>query len=1012
MNAKAPSFNPKTPGFHPARNQRSRKEHNVAVQSPGTGMAAPSRTQLQASASAFEMQSRGLGDEKVAKAAPHTQLHPSAVAFEPKECNGSSAHSRTAVLFETKPIGKNVPQTARLAPYEYTEYFSCGRNGMDRSSLHQSAAVAPAFIPSYTQPVSLDAAASCFVPQNTTVATVCRFYLQGMCTKGLDCPFSHNPEDRKNKVVGGEDGSILDEHEEFSLSTTEYRVEEGITCCFGPGLTVVRLDLGMADSESSPKTKITISSLPRTAVEARDVEARLSPFGRLSSLTLQNDAQNTQYAVATFHDKLCAERAVGALHGSPVSSWVGVVTSTRKKKIPQNEKRHIQHGSVLVAFKRSIRSGSSPSGLSMKVQWYAPSRCAWLQYPHAWQATKTAKILQGKAIHGRIITPSHQTPLKQVKWRPSSQSVPTVWIGNLPPETTACSLKREVQKLARFQISSVSLSNPQFDEKSTPGTIQGLLRKFGPIASIDFQNQEKGQTKRKALVRFIEVRDAEEACSYFHQHPQINELGGGKLFLQPIYSFKHSLPRDIFQSLRPLLDSKLTAVASRSGIRTNFIDNQRVASVTMLVTGDSPEAIEELRVALRPIMNGEVVRDPKDGNKILWNRRILRSRQLQETYIKMGRPGSSAVWVDLRRQELRIFGLEPARRDLKNWILEHTAASAVQLSTISLPMKQFEFIIFSGRDILDKLSRATGAKKVSLDVKRKALLFEGDAEDATKAKTVIEKLMGKRGEIDDEDDGTPCPVCFCSPDDPTVELSCGHVLCHECFSSWLSNCSSNDFPVVCVAEGCKTPIDLGCLKKHLSSEMLNRLYSFAVDDHVRKNTDSLQFCVSPTCPGIYQISPAAEEGTCSTCQTKVCLECKLGHDGMTCADYRLASQPPDALRMKVIDEILTLQCPRCHQAFLDFTGCFALRCSSCPCAFCGWCLKDCGSDAHDHVMNACNAKPHGHRDYFGTFDQFQTAQRKNRRTKLIEFLSTLNSSDREKCVSSLGKDLADLGIQV
>jgi hypothetical protein len=114
--------------------------------------------------------------------------------------------------------------------------------------------------------------------------------------------------------------------------------------------------------------------------------------------------------------------------------------------------------------------------------------------------------------------------------------------------------------------------------------------------------------------------------------------------------------------------------------------------------------------------------------------------------------------------------------------------------------------------------------------------------------------------------------------------------------------------------------------------------------------------------------------------------------------------------MKVIDDILTLKCPRCGAAFLDFTGCCALRCGTCPCAFWAWCLKDCGNDAHEHVMNHCTSKPKGHRDYFACFDQVQKAQNANRKTQLRAFLVSLSDSDRKKCFSSLEKDLSDLGI--
>ena len=45
-----------------------------------------------------------------------------------------------------------------------------------------------------------------------------------------------------------------------------------------------------------------------------------------------------------------------------------------------------------------------------------------------------------------------------------------------------------------------------------------------------------------------------------------------------------------------------------------------------------------------------------------------------------------------------------------------------------------------------------------------------------------------------------------------------------------------------------------------------------------------------------------------------------------------------AAKEQVVETILTLSCPRCHQAFVDFDGCFALNCGRCRAAFCAYCL--------------------------------------------------------------------------
>ena len=60
-------------------------------------------------------------------------------------------------------------------------------------------------------------------------------------------------------------------------------------------------------------------------------------------------------------------------------------------------------------------------------------------------------------------------------------------------------------------------------------------------------------------------------------------------------------------------------------------------------------------------------------------------------------------------------------------------------------------------------------------------------------------------------------------------------------------------------------------------------------------------------------------------------------EAMTEAELKI-----DKTRRHIIEEILTLKCPRCEAAFVDFNGCFALTCHRCACGFCAHCLQDCG----------------------------------------------------------------------
>jgi len=58
------------------------------------------------------------------------------------------------------------------------------------------------------------------------------------------------------------------------------------------------------------------------------------------------------------------------------------------------------------------------------------------------------------------------------------------------------------------------------------------------------------------------------------------------------------------------------------------------------------------------------------------------------------------------------------------------------------------------------------------------------------------------------------------------------------------------------------------------------------------------------------------------------------------------------LRALVVDRDLTLRCPRCAAAFIDYAGCNALTCGMCGTGFCALCLADCGGDAHAHYYSA------------------------------------------------------------
>lgn len=113
------------------------------------------------------------------------------------------------------------------------------------------------------------------------------------------------------------------------------------------------------------------------------------------------------------------------------------------------------------------------------------------------------------------------------------------------------------------------------------------------------------------------------------------------------------------------------------------------------------------------------------------------------------------------------------------------------------------------------------------------------------------------------------------------------------------------------------------------------------------------------------------------------------------------------LRTLVVDRDLTLRCPRCAAAFIDYAGCNALTCGMCGAGFCALCLADCGGDAHTHYYGA-----HGQ----NIFDKvrFERESAERRLVKLVAAVRALADEGallQRALVAELARsDLRDLRI--
>ena len=113
-----------------------------------------------------------------------------------------------------------------------------------------------------------------------------------------------------------------------------------------------------------------------------------------------------------------------------------------------------------------------------------------------------------------------------------------------------------------------------------------------------------------------------------------------------------------------------------------------------------------------------------------------------------------------------------------------------------------------------------------------------------------------------------------------------------------------------------------------------------------------------------------------------------------------------------VELLLELRCPRCAAVFVDFDGCTALTCNraGCGCAFCAWCLKDCGANAHPHVRDDCHVKPAvepGGDPFFVPAEAWMRVQRARQAAGILDCVHAVAPHLRRRVVEACRQVLAN-----
>ena len=222
---------------------------------------------------------------------------------------------------------------------------------------------------------------------------------------------------------------------------------------------------------------------------------------------------------------------------------------------------------------------------------------------------------------------------------------------------------------------------------------------------------------------------------------------------------------------------------------------------------------------------------------------------------------------------------------------------------------------------------------------------------------------------DSQTDRRHCMICF--EDfwlDEGLECSNHHFACISCFRSYVCSLKDLDMSIWRERKGQMICIFTNCTFVHQPNHFSALLDEESYQTYTQKMLDMKEAEVTDELSQVF--------------------------------DQRLKALEKESTEMihvrKIQEEILNLTCPRCKIVFVDFDACFALKCRNCQCAFCAWCLQDCGANAHLHVRRCQYSLSNG--ELYGTIDQFQTCH-KNRKKRLIEaYLNGLPSEELKASV--------------
>ena len=210
-----------------------------------------------------------------------------------------------------------------------------------------------------------------------------------------------------------------------------------------------------------------------------------------------------------------------------------------------------------------------------------------------------------------------------------------------------------------------------------------------------------------------------------------------------------------------------------------------------------------------------------------------------------------------------------------------------------------------------------------------------------------------------------CVVCF--DDDCTKNIQCerGHIYCVACFEHLVnSQCSNYDDRWSRTMGGVSCSICEHLFDGHMIAQNVSKSIFDVYSDSKKKYTEQ---------------------------KTELELQERLK-----------TTKPAEGIQKHIeyiLENILTLKCPNCNAAFLDFDGCLAVKCNKCPIFFCGTGCGFFGDDGlvHGHITGCLYATGELHVNT----DAIYHIQTKVKLDKVADYCQKLDDGDKKEVMDAL-----------